>query len=1575
MGVKEHILSLLQTREEIYIKDPRIIIEDYRKEQEKIEEYNGRQLLELLQNADDAAISANNKCCHISLNGNKLIVANNGDHFTKDGIESLMYSNLSPKMKEQNKIGQKGLGFRSVLSWANKVTIKSADFAVEFSKDIALDFLQKIKENNPVAESIINDKTSENENDTISILRCPKVLDVIPPEYSNYDTYIVIELKDNQNENVVKQIKDELDMEVLLFLNNLETISVDYPDSSFSLKKETNGDSITITRIIGEETQTSRTWHIKTKNGTIEGFDDQISKKKNYEIKIAWTDQLDDQKNTLYSYFRTNVKFPFPALVHATFDLTSDRNHLLPSNGFNEDVKASLKDFLIEVAVSMAAQGDVSYNALKLLSVEDNDILTQNDLVERIKETNPGIFPTLANKYISYTDNPIFLRYDYASFIVDTEKKRFKSLLHFSDDISIVKLLDCLDVIKAPNDEILSIMSDMTMGKEGRARLIFWLAQEKYGENVPKNLVQMLIDTNGEPALPGNVVFLPPAAGPSLVVPSDLQLKIMNDELYEKLKSYFKVSNAEVMASKMEYFGVKVYRFGDIFRILVQNSSTQFDKDFILKLYDLYIKNKGGGADITIPPHQNISVLNRNGDCVKTTDVYLGEEFGCSLCEQLYKYDKKKFIVSPDKLGLEGKDFVNEFLLWLGVADKPRYELVELTDQNEKKEYGKYVLKNFPYDTKRIYWYDPSINTYEKLLSCGYNVIKVMVTSIDDLDKILQNSNIELVLTWFLEDKRIGNSKELLKDSFLEYYVNGKRYTSKVEGPYMPSYLLWKLPQISWIKTCSNIVVPPCKCCISKSITEEFSPLIEVPRIDFKLLKKYNRQEVEYILHRIGIKTEVKNFSMQDIYSILANLPEIDPDGKKAKLLYRELVENMDEDDIEENSQERNSFLASGKVFCKKEGIYSYEEANDVYYLQDKIYGENIVNQFNTIAIDRRRNSTLIKLLFGVESLANLNFSLKENPKKNEYLNAELQKELQNLTPYVYALRTSNSKDSNFGKLGDNWSVQVCSEISPVYKKGNGDDGLGFVLNDYEFVYVSEKNTYFVLLKDSDNTTLRELKSDYKFVDIISEIYSNILKVDSIRPIVSRLFEADTKKRNHILQTEVDDSVEKLKEARRQLNIVNDKKILFWLGVLETLECDAEYKEYEKTELERLVAEKIGIHINDYSINYNELTSENCSVLEINRLFEALKIDVELYNHHPFCEINLVPYFKNRLATIKDDKERLFEQLLYEQLKDKRVEDKKLFLSTLKEYRAFHDFKVDNSIHVDLDTILNKTVSDKYNVDLATSINQFEIKSVYNSNLKKLKEDNEPTWEELKAFLDDSDDARSLVYFAEYGTIVILYQEYQDEKRTENENHLNGEPINGDDLGKIYQVLIKQPGLLDGLDIENVKTEGVPSGGKKQGRQGGFRTHVKRMSEKRKKHIGFIGEALVFQKLKQQYGDDDVSWDSGYAKEVNENTLGDDMYHYDIKYKKGDEYYYVEVKSTTTDNLEFEISELELEFGKEKKKNYEIFIVTNVENKNPGIKNIGNPFIFDDGESLMNCSRFTVLNDSFTIKMKEKIIL
>lgn len=50
--IEEEIEKVRRT----YLEVPERIISDYNREQEKIEDYRGRQLLELIQNADDACV-------------------------------------------------------------------------------------------------------------------------------------------------------------------------------------------------------------------------------------------------------------------------------------------------------------------------------------------------------------------------------------------------------------------------------------------------------------------------------------------------------------------------------------------------------------------------------------------------------------------------------------------------------------------------------------------------------------------------------------------------------------------------------------------------------------------------------------------------------------------------------------------------------------------------------------------------------------------------------------------------------------------------------------------------------------------------------------------------------------------------------------------------------------------------------------------------------------------------------------------------------------------------------------------------------------------------------------------------------------------------------------------------------------------------------------------------------------------------------------------------------------------------------------------------------------------------------
>jgi len=65
--MKEFVEQELAKVKAVYLKAPERIISDFNNEKEKVSEYKGRELLEMLQNADDESDTAKDKVAHIEL--------------------------------------------------------------------------------------------------------------------------------------------------------------------------------------------------------------------------------------------------------------------------------------------------------------------------------------------------------------------------------------------------------------------------------------------------------------------------------------------------------------------------------------------------------------------------------------------------------------------------------------------------------------------------------------------------------------------------------------------------------------------------------------------------------------------------------------------------------------------------------------------------------------------------------------------------------------------------------------------------------------------------------------------------------------------------------------------------------------------------------------------------------------------------------------------------------------------------------------------------------------------------------------------------------------------------------------------------------------------------------------------------------------------------------------------------------------------------------------------------------------------------------------------------------------------
>ena len=173
------------------------------------ESYNSRSFIELLQNADDAKATK----FYVKRFGDYLLVANNGRPFNIKDLESLCRSASSNKMRGTS-IGYRGIGFKSVVSFAKEVHLISGNFEITFSKELSKKLIPQAAK--------------------IPLIRIPHELDKsIKNELSD-------EIKRIQDEGfetififsgvLVNQIDEEYTSfacTTLLFLHNIQVIKID----------------------------------------------------------------------------------------------------------------------------------------------------------------------------------------------------------------------------------------------------------------------------------------------------------------------------------------------------------------------------------------------------------------------------------------------------------------------------------------------------------------------------------------------------------------------------------------------------------------------------------------------------------------------------------------------------------------------------------------------------------------------------------------------------------------------------------------------------------------------------------------------------------------------------------------------------------------------------------------------------------------------------------------------------------------------------------------------------------------------------------------------------------------------------------------------------------------------------------------------------------------------------------------------------------------------------------------------------------------------------------------------------
>lgn len=1262
MNEIEKIQKEIKIVEETYIKNAIYLISDYNNENKTRDDYKGRQIYELLQNADDCYNEKHHYInVKITLNNNMLIIQNTGKAFDSRGITSLMHPDASSKYEET--IGCKGLGFRSVLNWATKIDIITSEFHVNFSEKRAkerLSFFKKMCDKDHVEElekieriAILSSAMVDNAS---NIRECYLSKD--------YDTAIVLTC----DEEICKIIQNqliELQFEELLFLKHIQEIIIESPQANRNIKAiKENGICLI------QETEKYTEWQLWEKRGFIQQSDGKLKK---YELVIAYNEDpiqrdIIRKNGLLYSYFKTDIAMPFPFLIHGTFELTSERNGLIKDNENNRELLSILIDFIAEKGLEISSNGICNYDPLKFLipsremSSLDKDYNFTNLLMSKIHKYK--IFPTINNQYISLLDNP---KYSDIEFDLYLNPLTFDNLLKRCDDEKIKEFIQ--SKISFYNvEEIVSkinLDADYYVSKDKNIELIkLFLTKYSYSRIAPF----LLTDNKGNRITNYAIkTFNNPEE--LLELPKWGEMCFINPVIENKLRSDWNC-DIRYLVNKLHAFGCEEYSFEKVLKELNKQSNNEANKvkSLLNWLFEVWNKNnqKFPSSNLDV----DIKIITRDGSVQSCLNCYFGSEYGNEVGERIIAViETNNFIANSYELGFSNvnEEALIQFLKQLGIKEFPGIKTKKLSvEMNEYMQYNSSLYSTLK-TTYKIYSHNTFFNQMES----------VKVDYIEGIEKILSVIEFSDIMYWILKDDRlrqvITSQNEINDLSCMETRL---RYGSRevVGKNQMRCWLRYLFLKSAWLPTFSGKLVNANECTIN---THTLSPIIEVVNLDIKKLSsitKINKKELELILEKIGVAQDICDLPKEKIYEILLKLPEIDLDFTIGKKIYTQLNSSFDAEMLNKlitGNQKYEEFKHHGLVLSEKNKIYKYRPTSEVYYVGKKIYSEDILDNYAKLSLNRRVGDTKVSKMFCVQPIQ----SIGEIELRNiEYhsLNVDYQYEYKKILPYIYAKRIQFDKKYKDLNILKKSNIKLVSSARTIYVIEN--ETKEGILNDYELIY-TDRIAYIKI--PNDIRTIDELKRKMSFRQAVAEAIATMLDVDGDKDSFLNILSCQS-----VSEIEryfaSDDNMETVNMAKEKFDSQIDFKDEFWNALALTLNCES-YELYDKYHT------SIGDDF-DYK-NPND----PYSLTKIIQLLKKLNIDVSDYNKNAFVPLSLIDYYNAIFIKLKNQyRGKYFTYFITKLLERNATKEE---FDTEKSSYDFMVIEFDNSINVNVITLFEHNLN------------------------------------------------------------------------------------------------------------------------------------------------------------------------------------------------------------------------------------------------------------------------------------------
>lgn len=1138
---------------ELYRRQPKELISHANRETAAIEGYRGRQLLELLQNADDASAGSDPARLMVCIRDDSIVVANSGTAFSLGGLESLVISDCSPKQLDRNRyIGCKGLGFRSVLTWSECPLISSGHLAVGFDRAQANSVVEALGKDSERIGARLAEFSDAEGHLPVPIMRFPYVpakRDLqLALEYRDqgFDTVVVLRMpEDERREQVYEDVLRQLDTiptEALLFCRSLNEIELHGTEvRRWEILREVVDDHTT--RLIIQSPEGDSLWTLYRREGRITPPEQSRTRKqRDFETAIAVPDEpTASPDRCLCVFFPTQDALPLPVVLHATLELSDDRNRVHNTDD-NRHVLQSLAAHLADV-VTDEADNEHPKRALRLLDgLDDADpellrLGFVDQAVSALKDRY--IFPRIDGS-LGPAEGAHRTPHDSWHPLLNPE--HFSSVLDVRSDERLTGVLGLFNIGWFEQDALVRRLRTQLeeMAPEAAGQLVGkLLATERLGKFPLGSFILTSSDSFLEPE---QQCFLSPGAETFPVPDWARDIQFVHTEFQRGLQSSATGSSVRALAGRLEARGARVdeYRLDTVVRALAsrarraeQPTKSQRTAELLQWLFKTTRGEPGQLTGVTVP------VLTAGGDVCSPEECYLGPDYpGGDLLHRIYsRIDGVQFVASPEQLGLSEEDASRtaRFLVLLGVNDKPKS--VPLNYKQSSK-LARRALEELEY---------PTIVREEECEDAAAALRLCKDIGIDDstlpehFEEILEEADPTALVAFLLSE---GQSYLASDTDEHGCFVARKAREQKLwadQSVRVPNPVMLALRSTPWVPTEEGNRCTPGQIILSGAGSRLLRGLyfrhaihVEDPAIQ----RSGGRRAVNGLLTRLGAISSLEAIDTDSLYELLERLPHDDPEGKHAPGIYRTLVEaNVGTDD----SLAKRRFQQTGRVWSRFQGAVEYLPVSDVRY-NANVTVPGVIEQHIKIAeLPRRKSTKLVRDLFGIEPLAARDIQIELEHEGTEYAPSSEDANLafRRALPFIYAIRLGKKidEDNRERNLLHQAELRLCTCIRAEATLPNGETQMIELTGQGDRLLL-DRTLYIVDDYDREAASLvrfwqsvANLVAELLGTDVAAEV-ANVLRCrtaaemeDVVRGLVDEDADAKLLQARERFETEIEDDV------------------------------------------------------------------------------------------------------------------------------------------------------------------------------------------------------------------------------------------------------------------------------------------------------------------------------------------------------------------------------------------------------------------------------------------------------------------